>query len=701
LKVAEPDLEPTPLYAGRFVRRRGPHGDVDVLATATNDGWKPLANRHKLFPKSGQVELSGVSSSTLRPGDWLAFKVVKNGRSRTISYRVSTHHIMPRYLDLATLGSAEAARLFFTSKPRTSTRQVNQWAVRFASSFFVVLDLVGEDEGELRLTNSALERVPCYEFDAERILPEPGTVHPALLYDLADITPVSAYDWSRDGDYIARVVRSLSRVNDQSLKDIITWLELHRDEQTGLVSATGVDPQNAFEAIRSGELASRLKADTDVMAIYLSAVRDDPAIAAAVAEATKHSVDRQRESVAAILRDELEAEHQQAKKRQDTMLEERERSLKEKLDDRLRFHEAEQERAIQDRLGDARRSAEQEADVITSRLRAEIVALTRNRDSIIAEQNALQDDVSRIASEMTLLAERRKVADDELARVLSIKSSISIPLEAPVRRLGFMLDPTDRARGEHLSLERISNVIERSVLLTRKGKTLMEYFIILMLAGELPVLEGDSLDEFALIAEPLVASGRFISFDVDATVLTPEDIWARPGSALESLVAQACNRAKASDETFLVQLRGIERSAARSWYPALAAMTRRGIFGRRFMLFATVVNQDAEEWRAMSGAGDICRVKVADSVAHGAWLLAPSLLSGGQGSNSYELDPGLGVSDLSPALSFLPALGVEIDISISMRIARIIIEALSLRPSDRVGVLTVAQMFCRTVVKAH
>ena len=56
------------------------------------------------------------------------------------------------------------------------------------------------------------------------------------------------------------------------------------------------------------------------------------------------------------------------------------------------------------------------------------------------------------------------------------------------------------------------------------------------------------------------------------------------------------------DGTFLVQLRGIERSAARAWYPALAALARRGLLPRRLLLFATVidpVSKEAQRCRTM------------------------------------------------------------------------------------------------------
>ncbi|MEG8038746.1 hypothetical protein QP166_05060 [Sphingomonas sp. LR60] len=122
----------------------------------------------------------------------------------------------------------------------------------------------------------------------------------------------------------------------------------------------------------------------------------------------------------------------------------------------------------------------------------------------------------------------------------------------------------------------------------------MADFAALALAGEVPVLHGPQAEDFALVAEALLAAGRLVPFDADETVIAPDDIWSRPGSGLASQVSQAAALAS-EGHVHLVQLRGIERSAARSWHPALAALARRGLIPRRLLLFATLLDQDASE----------------------------------------------------------------------------------------------------------
>jgi hypothetical protein len=186
-----------------------------------------------------------------------------------------------------------------------------------------------------------------------------------------------------------------------------------------------------------------------------------------------------------------------------------------------------------------------------------------------------------------------------------------------------------------------------------------------------------------------------VPFDTDSTILTPEDIWSRPGSGIASPIAQAAQRALSADETFLVQLRGIERSAARAWYPALAALSRRGLLPRRLLLFATVVDTASEEAQALPE--DSCRMRIEGAVEDGAALVSPSLLGFGPLSTAFNLDPGDRAVNLSAALVVLPQLDVDMDVASSLRVARIAVEASRMRPDDNEAALIAAREFCKAV----
>ncbi len=181
-------------YAGRFVRRRNSFGDVDVFASETAEGWQPIQNREKLFPKSGQVEISGAPAFTLRAKDWLAFQVVKNVRPRTVSLSISGYRLMPRYLDMTALNSVEEARSLFSSEGWDGRSHTGHWAVRFVEDRILVLDLIRGRDDKLRVSPSNLQRISSYAFDVTHIIPEPGLINPENLYDLGEAKPLAVHD---------------------------------------------------------------------------------------------------------------------------------------------------------------------------------------------------------------------------------------------------------------------------------------------------------------------------------------------------------------------------------------------------------------------------------------------------------------------------------------------------------------------------
>jgi hypothetical protein len=596
---------------------------------------------------------------------------------------------MPRYTDMENLGSVYAARSLFSYKGWRSSRHAGRWAVRFCPDSVLVLELARDQNESLKVPSSGVQRAVCYPFNAAYILPEPGVEDAGNIYDLA-AEPVSEYDWSADADYISHVVRALPGVGDQRLDDVIRWLELHRDQQTGEVSATGADSQKAFDAIRSGELASRLSSDREVMKIYLAAVHDDPAVTRAVAEVLAENSTRNRESAITAIISELAADYEEKKTQQDLELKERERILAEALDERLKARASSLEHELEQQLVHAHRKVQEKATGHIESLTAEIAQLTTERNSILTQRDQLRVEALQIATDLVPLLEQRRLIEEGRSRAPSLDSAISVRAEGSARTLGSL---PDNPQSTLLPIQSLLNAISRSVLLTEHGKALMERFIILMLAGEVPVIEGERLDDFTLVAESLIAAGRLVTFDLDTTVLTSEDIWSRPGSGFVSAVAQASERSRKGEETFLVQLRGIERSAARYWYPELASLSRRGFLPRRMMLFASVTDSEAEEVKALPG--DACRMAIADAITPKAWLVAPALLSSGQAAITFQLDPGKRADDLSETLDLFPDLGTEVDLAMSMRIARIMVETLRLRPGNREAALMIAREFCK------
>lgn len=671
-------------YAGRFARRRGTFGAVDVLAISKPDGWEPIVNARKLFPKTGNVEVPPLVASTLRPGDWLAFQIASNTRPNAPTSRVSVHRMMPKFASMEALESIEAARALFTREGWESSSSPGHWAIRCTHDRIVFLDLERGKDGRLRTVASTMVHVACYGFDPSRVVPEPVGDDQSILYDPGDALPLATYDWSPGADYIAHVVRALAGADDPRLPELITWLELHCDE-TGRISATGADHEKAFEALRSGELAARLSADRELMTAYLAAVRDDPAIAAAVAKAAVEAEAGDREAVRATLRSELAAELADERSKQKEALRARASELEEAMHRRVEERRIALEKELNEHLAAIGRDAATEAQ----RRREANAAEVR---SAAAERDELLNQIERIRGEITALTDRRNLAEEELAQITSHIKAMR-PREAEPSRTLVHLTGLQEKMVAEIDVRELGTKIADLPLLSAAGKASMMRFVAYLLAGEIPVLQGSGVEDFALVAEALIASGRLVPFDADRTTLTPEDVWSRPGSGMGSPVAQAAGPAALGEATFLVQLRGIDRSAARVWYPALAALSRRGLLPRRLFMFATVMDATSEEATALPA--DACRMTIEDAVADGAWLAAPGILGAGPAAISCHLDPGARPADLSPALSVLTELGVKVDVATSLRLSRVVVEAMRLQPDDTSAALTAAREFCR------
>jgi hypothetical protein len=71
-------------------------------------------------------------------------------------------------------------------------------------------------------------------------------------------------------------------------------------------------------------------------------------------------------------------------------------------------------------------------------------------------------------------------------------------------------------------------------------------------------------------------------------------------------------------------------------------------------------------------------------------------LGGGSGSVAFEFDPGPRLGDLSPALPILAELNFQLDMAMSLRVARIALESAVLNPADQGEALAAAQDFCRS-----
>ena len=268
-------------FVGRFVRKQGNFGTVAVVGRRDVGRVEPLADPKRLFPKDGLVETHGVFHARLARGDWVEFDLVRNSRPRAPAYRATHLRRLARYAVLPE-STVAGYRVLLTKDGWRGESRPGTWALRTSGDRLLVADLELGKDGALRIPRKLAREVHWTEYRNDLIvqMPVEGGTEQVFAGDLGNAGGI--YDWSEEADHVARVIRSLSDANDPRLADLIAWLELHHEEGTGRVFAAAADHEAAEAALRSGELAERLRVDQDLMAAYVEAAQVDDAVRGAI-----------------------------------------------------------------------------------------------------------------------------------------------------------------------------------------------------------------------------------------------------------------------------------------------------------------------------------------------------------------------------------------------------------------------------------
>lgn len=686
------------LFAGRFVRKQGQYGTVSVVGYLRPDGVDVIAEPKRLFPKDGVVETQGLSHHAgLTAGDWVEFDVIKNTRFRAPELKV--HHLkrLPRYAVLPE-SSIPAYRVLLTGEGWRGDARPGLWAFRLSGDMVIVVEMEAGKDGRLRVSRNSARDVKCYRFRDESVARLGSGATSEEVFLAPGGGDLASFDWSDEADHIARVVRSLAGVNDPRFTEIITWLDLHHEEGTGRVSAASGNKEPALEALRSGALAARLRADRELMEVYLAAALQDDAVRDAVAAYAKEGHGAEWDRLRAELADEIAAER--AKRLQDLSAEmaaERDAAA-DRIDEELEQHEATERAAGESRLEDARRSAAERIEALelgfatrTEELENSLGERRQELERALAEQaRQLEEVQAKLAATETerdgLLGEvadaraRLTEAKGEIDRALAIAARLgaadqAVDAPALVSRGGGIMRsfPKHPLAGAAVK----GNLISRQVMLSDAGKEALRSLTVMLLAGEVPILLGDEVTDLLRVAESIVCPGRFVSIEADPTLISPDDLWARPGSGAPTMLASAADAAR--DGAVLVVIRGIERSGARFWLPALAEALRSGGLPRGLLVCCSVQDREHEELEVLSG--DTPRLEVGGIFKAGAPSAGPSLLTHPR-IDLETLDPGPTPVDLSAANAVVLELGEELSLDLAMRTARMFAEASILLGDD-------------------
>lgn len=689
-----PDLDPTPslggpearTYVGRFVRRQGNFGTILVVGRG-GPYIELLDDVKKLFPRDGFVETQGVLHAGLVPGDWTEFDVIRNPRPRAPEYKATHLRRLPRYAVLPESTPAGYRTLLTRTGWTGGERRGGLWALRISDNRVIVTELVAASDGGLRIPPKAAREVKWWEYREELVarISFEGANDDVFVGDLG--TADGSFDWSDEADHVAQVIRSLSDANDPRVADLISWLELHHEAGTGRVFAAAVEHDAAEAALRSGELADRLKADRDLMSAYLDAALKDDQVREAIAgwareghgaeaarlrEELNVELEREREVRLGLIAAEVDKKRQEEFGKVDAEAAWQAKIRRAEIDDQLRSAED----------GMAERLREIEADFSRRReeLEGQTADLTTSLGRLKEEAERVRTQLDQIRSDETEAKERLASVVAEVDRLIAISEQLDRQNRqtSPAGAGGVGTVFKER---KQVAVSQKGPLIANHVLLTDHGRALLQEIVTLMLAGELPVLAGNEALALVKVAEALLCPGRSALIEADPTIISIDDLWSRPGSGAPTALAAAARAAEAGGATF-VSIRGIERSGARIWHPALAEALRIGGLPRGLLVLCLTSEPEHEEIASLPRPVHL--VEVEGALTESAYLAGPALLS----LPTLDLEtlaPAETPLELASANRLLATLGFKLPLDLGMRIARIYVEAVALLGDEDVA----------------
>ncbi|MEX5591290.1 hypothetical protein [Pseudomonas orientalis] len=471
-------------------------------------------------------------------------------------------------------------------------------------------------------------------------------------------------------------------MGDPRVPEIISWLELHEELITNRASATSEDNEPEQDMLRSAALANRLRADRKLMEVYLAAVLHDEAVRDVVANYVKEGHGAERNKMRVELDEEITAEKMRRLTQLSVEIEAERTASMARIEQETQKHEAFVRSECDKRLMHAELAA-------FNQIQALETSVTNRREQLehqIAEQAQklvnIKSDAAVVETEQNeLRAEAEKARTEltgvkgEIDRLLAVAAQLcptTISTSQPaVSNIGVgRVFPNHPKVGAALKGE----LITHQAMLSDKGRELLQSLVITLLSGELPILVGGDSADLLRVAEAIICPGRFVSIEADPTLISLDDLWARPGSGVPTLLAAAAEAARDSGAV-LVVIRGIERSGARFWLPALSEVLRSGGLPRGLLVCCTVHEPEHDEVHTISGSVPWFEAK--GSFSPGAALAGPSLLTPPR-VKLEVLDPGPMPTDLSIANSLAIELGENLSLEIAMRSARMFAEAITL-----------------------
>lgn len=559
---------------GVCTRTQGPSSFVEVRAQSIEGTITDISSSsHNLFGNNGEIEVRSARPA-IKVGDWVLARPTLEGPPKRQRYVASSGRRLLPFEDLSGLYAPEAARRLLVETGRQDGFAGDK-VFRIGPSEVIEVRTVVSPDGRSRIGQpDDLTALPVWPYQLERHVRVPTEAGFVDLY-ARDVGAVQSgvINWCSDVDFVRHVIRSFAdeKTDDGVLKQAALLLSGRVEAlENKLSEAERLDPRVGQEIMRSRRLADLLKSRDDMLKDFMSVLRSDPEVKAQLAERTE-----QLAKEAAAVR--IEALVGEGTASLQANLQERRARGQMELEETLRDLEATEFASMTARLKSAEEAAladisrkktelEDEIGVLTGS-RAEIAAQSEAEGSRLAEARARltdlekelasrKDEIDRIIRMESLLQDRGPArADDGRPRVPGFRAA-----DRPVRTI---------AVGELASWVKASNVLSAS------GKSQCVRALADVMAGGLPVLNGDRVDDFVAVLAAAVGGGRHVSFDCDPAVITFDDLWVRPGSGSATALGQALADCDEKGTVRFCVIRNVDRAAAHLWLDTLADKVRR------------------------------------------------------------------------------------------------------------------------------
>lgn len=632
-------MKDIPWYIGRYDRRNDRFSYFKVVAQQTENGWHAIDSPKKMFPRTGEVELTGFDASQLRPNDWIVFQVDASARSK-LTRAKNPRRIYP-YYDLSSAQSLQEARHRLSLEGIETCGEPGQWTLRFDAGGVIVANLTESKPRHFILSRN--QHVAEYLFNDSGIISVSGLSENNKIFYMpeTDASPTRRHDWTPDKHYIENIIQLIAGADLST--QIASWLRRHVDEQNGNLKSGVGDLLAAAQILRSGELAKKITEEDALARELAEAMLNDARIAALL--------ERQIQNIAEEERNRLRAEQQKAL--EEKFSSERLRR-REAIEAEMAAFQTEKRSENEHKIAQLRLFEEEKlrAEFIEKQINIE-KTLKREKENLEKEINRLKDSVADLSNQSesqrrvlaSIAAEREaslaslRDAEEHTALAQAELEKINVTIAEKARRMAYSAIPEIRLPHEAKAVSgaEFGRLVRENKLLTHDGKILMEQFLALMLAGECPLLYGSETQDFLAIAASLISSGRAIRQIADPTMISYEDLWVRAGNKLATPLYQGLLLSDAHcPRTILAVIERVECSAARFWLPALKEGLRNDDLPRRFLVCGTITNEDDEEAEKIKGENIFLQLE--NIVVRNAITRAPLYLSA---KHHSELEPGV------------------------------------------------------------